>query len=165
MTIPGTSGPLVAALLLVPGPPAVAQDRGSDEREVLAVAEAALTAFTEEDMIALTDLMIDEALIFSVSGQGENLTYSARTRAEERGRSLTRDIVERGFDAQVQIAGGLATVWLPYDLYVDGDWSHCGVDVFAMVRFESEWRIASMGWSVEQPPACEQHPAGPPGRR
>ena len=54
-------------------------------------------------------------------------------------------------------------VWLPYDLYVDGEWSHCGVDTFTLVHTEAGWRIASMAWSVGQPPACQPHPDGPPG--
>ncbi len=163
MTIPRTWGLVTLGLLLASGPSAVAQERASEEREVVAVAEAALAAISDEDMVALTDLMIDEAITFSVSERGGRLSYAARTRAEQRTRNATRDIVERGFDAQVRMAGGVATVWLPYDLYIDGDWSHCGVDVFTLVRLDDEWRIASMGWSVEQPPACEPHPAGPPG--
>jgi hypothetical protein len=55
-------------------------------------------------------------------------------------------------------------VWLPYDLYLDGKWSHCGVDVFTLVRQEGAWRIATMAWSAEQPPVCEPHPDGPPKR-
>jgi hypothetical protein len=53
-------------------------------------------------------------------------------------------------------------VWYPYDLYIDGKWSHCGVDAFTLIRTEGKWRIAVMSWSAEQPPACEKHPDGPP---
>ena len=154
---------MALGLLLVSSPCAVAQESGSDEQEVLAVAEAALAAISDEDMLALTDLMVDEAVMFSVSERGSSSSYSVRTRAEERAQNFTRDLLERGFDAQVQVAGRVATVWLPYDLHIDGDWSHCGVDIFTLLRVAEEWRIASMAWSTEQPPACQPHPAGPPG--
>ena len=163
MTIQGTGRLIALALLLVSGLPAVAQESGSDERDALAVAHAALAAISDEDMLALTDLMIAEAVVFSVSERGGSFRYSARTRAEERAQNITRDLVERGFDAQVRIAGGVAIVWLPYDLHIDRNWSHCGVDIFTLVRVAEEWRIASMAWSTEQPPACQPHPAGPPG--
>ena len=39
---------------------------------------------------------------------------------------------------------------------------HCGVDVFTLLKSEGGWRIATLVWSVEQPPACQRHPAGPP---
>ena len=45
---------------------------------------------------------------------------------------------------------------------LDGEWSHCGVDAFTLVRIEGDWKISSLAWSIEQPPACRQHPDGPP---
>ena len=129
---------------------------------MLSVAEAALDAVTAEDVVALTDLMVNEALVFTVSGPSSDPRYSIRSRAEQRRRGFSGDIIERGFNPQVRVASGLATVWLPYDLYVDGSWSHCGVDVFSLLRVDGEWKILTMGWTVEQPPACETHPDGPP---
>ncbi|MDA1104946.1 MAG: hypothetical protein O2956_15295 [Gemmatimonadetes bacterium] len=153
---------LAIALLLGAPRAALAQATGLEERDALAVAEAALAAVTAEDVVALTDLMVDEAIIFTVSGPDGDLRFSIRTRAEQRSRGFSGDIIERGFDPRVRVASGLATVWLPYDLYVNGSWSHCGVDVFSLLRVDGEWRILTMGWTVEQPPACERHPDGPP---
>jgi hypothetical protein len=36
------------------------------------------------------------------------------------------------------------------------------VDVFTLIRVEAGWRIASLAYTVEQPPACQAHPDGPP---
>lgn len=144
-------------------PSVVAQESGDDEMRVRAVADAALTAISDEDFVALTDLMVSEAVMFPVVEREGTFTYYARPRSESRARAVTSDIVERGFDGEVRIAGGIATVWLPYDLYVDGEWSHCGVDAFTLLRVGDEWQIASIAWSVEQPPACPRHPDGPPG--
>lgn len=158
-------GLLGAALLLAAPHSALGQASSPAEREALAVAEAALEAVTAGDAVALTDLMVDEALVFTVSGSGDDPGYSIRTRAEQRRRGFSEGIVERGFDPEVRIASGLATVWLPYDLYIEGAWSHCGVDTFSLLRVDGEWRILTMGWSVEQPPACDRHPDGPPIER
>ncbi len=143
--------------------PAAAQPAGVEERAALAVAEAALEAVSAEDVVALTDLMVPEAIVFTVAGPSDDLRYAVRSREEQRRRGFSGDIVERGFEPEVRVAGGLATVWLPYDLYVNGSWSHCGVDVFSLVRAAGAWKILTMGWTVEQPPACRPHPDGPPG--
>lgn len=129
-----------------------------DEAAVLAVAETSLEAITNEDMVAFTDLMIEEAVI--VPTGGDDVMISSW--AAERARELPGDIVERGFDAEVQVSGRVASVWLPYDLYIDGEWSHCGVDVFTMVKEGEDWRIMSMAWSRLQPPDCDPHPDGAP---
>lgn len=114
-------------------------------------------------MIAFTDLMLEEATTLGVGEREGDVGYRVRSRAEARAQTLEADIVERGFDPEVRISDHLAVVWLPYDLYIDGEWSHCGVDTFTFVRTEEGWRIASMAWTIEQPPACRRHPEGPPG--
>lgn len=139
-----------------------AQESSDEHARVRAVAEAALEAISDEDMIAFTDLMVDDAITVSISERNGEVRYSVRSRAESRASNPQNDILERGFDPQISISGPVAMVWLPYDLYVEGEWSHCGVDTFTLVRTEAGWRIASMAWSVEQPPACQPHPAGPP---
>jgi hypothetical protein len=88
--------------------------------------------------------------------------YRIRTRAEQRAAPVTRKVTERGFRPEARVNGPVAMVWYPYDLYLDGQWSHCGVDVFTLIRADGQWRISTMSWSVEQPPACEKHPDGPP---
>jgi hypothetical protein len=141
-----------------------AQDLADERARVLDVVEASLEAISNEDMIAFTDLMIEEASSVRVAERDGQAQYSIRARAEWRASSLSADIVERGFDPEVHISGPLAVVWVPYDLYLDGEWSHCGVDVITLLRIAGDWKIASLSWTVEQPPACKRHPDGPPSR-
>lgn len=127
----------------------------------IAVADSALAAITRGDATGLTDLMVPEAVLFPTSTRDGVTTYRVRTRQEQRTASLS-GVVERGFKPEAMVNGGVAMVWFPYDLYRNGAWSHCGADVFTLVKTEGKWRIASMAWSAEQPPVCEKHPAGPP---
>jgi hypothetical protein len=53
---------------------------------------------------------------------------------------------------------------MPYDLYRGDAWSHCGVDTFTLMKSEGHWRVAALIYTIEQPPACRKHPAGPPKR-
>jgi hypothetical protein len=70
---------------------------------------------------ALGDLMVPEAFTMSIR---DSTRYSARTRDGVRTQRMS-GIVERGFRPTVHVSGPLAVVWLPYDLYIDGAWSHC----------------------------------------
>jgi hypothetical protein len=56
-------------------------------------------------------------------------------------RASTRELDERIHDTQVQVDGGLASVWTRYDLFVDGVHSHCGVDHVLLVLTGEGWRI------------------------
>ena len=137
-------------------------ERTAERAAVVAIADSALAAISRGDMTGFTDLMVPEAVLFPTSTRDGVTRYRLRTRAEQRSAPMTAVVTERGWSPEVRISGGIAIVWYPYDLYLDNKWSHCGADVFTLVRQEGHWRIATMAWSAEQPPVCARHPNGPP---
>lgn len=138
------------------------QALATDKDDVVAIANQALERITAEDSVGLADLMIEQAMVYvGIVEAGE---YSVRTRnyADTRDRPIEVDLVERGWDPTVLVSGTIAVVWYPYDIYVDGEWSHCGIDIFNMIQTNDGWRIAALQYNVQQPPECEAHPEGPP---
>lgn len=159
LALGAVSAPLGAQATVAAGGPLLVEPTRA---AVLSLVDSALTHMNTGNLGALSDLMLPEAQVFparDVDGRG---TYSVRTAAQQRAQGTRPPIIERGFDPEVRMAGTIAMVWLPHDLYADGKWSHCGVDVFTLVRVGTSWRIASLAYSVEQPPACRAHPDGPP---
>lgn len=130
--------------------------------EALAIADRALALITAEDFRGLADLMITDAIIVSNRMQEESYQVRVQTAAEQASAEVSADLIERGFDATVLVSGPIAMVWYPYDIYVDGAWSHCGIDIFSLVQTDEGWKIGSIVYSVEQPPACQPHPDGKP---
>jgi hypothetical protein len=41
----------------------------------------------------------------------------------------------------VKIDGPLAIAWTPYNFFLNGQFSHCGVNSFQVVRFKDGWKI------------------------
>jgi hypothetical protein len=41
----------------------------------------------------------------------------------------------------IKIDGPLAIAWTPYNFYFNGQFSHCGVNSFQLVRLRGEWKI------------------------
>ena len=41
----------------------------------------------------------------------------------------------------LKIDGPLASVWTPYQFYYKGQFNHCGVNSFQLVRFNGVWKI------------------------
>jgi hypothetical protein len=73
------------------------------------------------------------------------------------------DYRERYWDPVVHVRGKLAVVWTPYEFWSGGKTSHCGIDVFELVKEDGGWRIANMMWTVE-PDACPALRPSDPGR-
>ena len=131
---------------------------------VLAVVDSAMAAINSGDVVALSNVMTDSGQVYAARDREGVPMFTMRTAASQRAAGKRAPIIERGFDAEVRVAGTMASVWLPYDLWANGKWSHCGIDQFTLVQVGAAWRIANLTYSVEQPPACRMHPAGtPPG--
>lgn len=41
----------------------------------------------------------------------------------------------------VKVDGSLAIAWTPYNFFYNGQFSHCGVDSYQLVRVNGEWKI------------------------
>lgn len=157
----GTSIGCASAPAGVPRP-ATSPATDPQRAAVMAVVDSALVHINRGNMVALSDLMLPEGQVFPARDRDGQGTVSVRTAAAQRAAGARDPIIERGFNPEVRIAGTIAAVWLPYDLWANGTWSHCGVDQFTLVRVGAAWRIANLTYSVEQPPACRMHPDGPP---
>ncbi|GGC12148.1 nuclear transport factor 2 family protein [Dyadobacter sediminis] len=48
---------------------------------------------------------------------------------------------ERIYDVKILIDDMMATVWAPYKFYLGDTFSHCGVNVFSMIKTASGWKI------------------------
>lgn len=150
------------ALVLGAGIAWPAQGEAQDQRgAVMAVVDSAMHFINTGDGARLSDLMTPEAQVYAASTRSGQPGYRMRTAESQRAAGRRDPIIERGFSPDVRIAGTIAVVWLPYDLYVNNAWSHCGVDVFTLVLVGEHWRIANLTYSIEQPPACRVHPDGP----
>ena len=57
----------------------------------------------------------------------------------------SKDIYEeRISDYQVRIDGIMATVWTPYEFYLNDEFHHGGVNAFQLFRGEEGWKIVSI---------------------
>ncbi len=115
-----------------------------------------------EDSIKITVNRLFEAMITSdggkVSGTFSESAVLQTITSDENGSALVKnekvaefsqsvgkwasgDADERIQFGTIKIDGPLAMVWAPYQFFYKGKFSHCGVDVFQLVRFKDGWKI------------------------
>jgi hypothetical protein len=66
---------------------------------------------------------------------------------------------ERIWNPEVRVSGLIASVRAPYDFWLDGKLSHCGIDQFDLIKTEDGWKIAGGVYSLET--NCAPSPLGP----
>jgi hypothetical protein len=144
--------------------PASAQSVDAEGRVAIAVADSVLAAISSGDGQTLARLTLDSSVVGGSGVRNGVERSSLRRWIQFINRTGPSDFTERGFDATVRVQDRVAQVWMPYDLYTGDKWSHCGVDAFTLMKNEGRWRVASLIYTIEQPPACRKHPMGPPKR-
>ena len=132
--------------------PARAQDA---KKEVLQVAQAFMDAIGAGDTAAFRSLFLPNAMIYTVREKdGQPVTASRSFLADtfRPGTVIKEQMKATG--VEVQVHGNMAQVWAPYDLWVNGTFSHCGIDVFTLLKTRQGWRIATVSYTIEKE-GCE----------
>jgi hypothetical protein len=135
----------------------------TEETAVLHTVQRFFDAIAERDAEGALEVMIPEGRFFSL--REENGETALRTfTAQEFAQGLETqegDLLERFWEPEVRISGGIATVWTPYDFYLNGEFHHCGIDAFDLLNDGTGWRITGGVYTVETT-GCPQSPLGPP---
>ena len=152
-----------AVAITIAGAPAFAAHHEGDQEAVLEVVQSFFDALHARDSAAMVALTLDGAIVVSTRYNSEGQQVIRLRREDES--TLAAEgpsLVERGFNPTVLFEGDIAIVWMPYDIYVDGAFLHCGIDAFTMIKDAETWKITSTAYSAVTDGSCEMHPDGPP---
>lgn len=154
-----------ALLLLAVPAPVLAQ---TAEVQIVGAAEALFAAMERKDETAIRDVMLPDARLVAVSrnDRGTSTTWTNVGDFVDAIIHRNEDLLERLWNPQVRVDGDIATLWVDYDFHRDGQFSHCGIDAFHMVRTSGGWKIAHITYNLRRegcyspliPPAGRQQP-------
>ena len=159
---------LIGAALLTISPitsPVFAQQpRSLDSVTVIGVVQDLLRAISTRDSALARRLVLPGAQLASIPDPA-GPTNAGRTQTDSQFVAMLggtkQRLLERMWNPTVFLQGSLAVVRTPYDFHIDGAFSHCGVDVFTLVRSKSEWRVTHVVYTVQRQ-NCAPSPLGPP---
>ncbi len=60
-----------------------------------------------------------------------------------------------GNDLSIKNDGELTMAWVPYVFYLDGKFSHCGVDLFSFIQDHGEYKISNLVFNMRKT-ECKQ---------
>jgi len=117
----------------------------SAEDSVKTTVNRLFAAMKEADGGKLASTFSDSAVLQTIArnARGETVVVNERVGdfAASVGKLPVGDADERIEFGSVLIDGPLAMVWAPYKFFYKGNFSHCGVDVFQLVRMPGGWKI------------------------
>lgn len=160
-------GALLAAALTATAPLTARQPPGmpadADRTAVINTVQQLFDAMAARSTEEALRLVIPEGQIVAVRDDKGVATPRPRT-LQSFADGLTGQksaILERMWNPDVQVHGVLATLTTRYDFHQDGKFTHCGTDVFTLLRTADGWKIAGGIYTVERT-GCAPSPLGPP---
>lgn len=122
--------------------PAFAQ---SEEEAVKAVIVSLFDGMRAKNADQVSAAFTPEAIMNTVIAKPEGSEVGSNSVADFAKRISTTpaetQLDERILDYQIKVDGTLASAWTPYRFYVNGDFSHCGVNSFQLVKTAQGWKI------------------------
>jgi len=151
---------LLAFLLLILCLGDLSAQPSESEEQLLKLVDDVFRAMEAQDTIAFREMFVPGAQLFAtrtVPGNAPAVRALAVSDYRFRPGQIVRERMRRE-TTRVIIERNIAVVWAPYDLWINNRFSHCGIDVFTFLKNETEWKIVSLAYTIEQE-GCQ------PGRR
>jgi hypothetical protein len=123
-----------------------------DEKEnVLNVVRDFFDSIEKSDSIKYKAVFLPEARFHIARTQGDAAKYASRPAIQsffKAGTKFSERMRSKG--VKVEVHQQIAMAWVPYDFYVNGNFTHCGLDAFTLLKIEGVWKISSLSFSVEK---------------
>ncbi|WP_412561080.1 nuclear transport factor 2 family protein [Winogradskyella sp. MIT101101] len=103
-------------------------------------------AFHKQDTTKLKAMAKGDIKMQSISEDKEGKTVlqeSDYSQFLENIASMPKDrtFEEKLLDFNIQVDGNMANAWTPYEFWYNGNFSHCGVNSFQLIKVNDEWKI------------------------
>ena len=121
-----------------------AQDTEKDA--VKATIENFFEAFHKQDTVALKTMAKGNINLQSISVNRKGKTVLQENDYQSFIKSIAsipkdNTFEEKLLDFSIQIDGQMANAWTPYEFWYNGNFSHCGVNSFQLIKEEETWKI------------------------
>ncbi len=127
-----------------------------EEKEILLKVQQFFDALEKQDTVLFKSILLMDGQTWAISEKENIVKYSMRQFRDIMKTFINpaRIIQERMLSSEIKIHDRIAMAWVPYTLDISGKFSHCGIDIFTMLKTSEGWKIASAAYTVE-PDGCE----------
>ena len=153
---------LVLVLYALSGITAAFADDADERAAVVQMVQKFFDAMAERDAEKLRAMLTADGVLYGYRETPDGLDIIRPTHqsfVDGIGERESKPI-ERFWDPQVLLHDRMAVVWAPYDFYDDGEFSHCGIDNFNLLKTDRGWKITGIVFSMETDD-CAASPLGP----
>lgn len=140
--------------------PLITHAQSTAERDaVLKAVQTFFETMTAKDIEGARKILMPQGRFHAIRMRDANIRSFSNEEYFADLQGMKQTLRERIWNPEVRVHGAIATVWTPYDFWIDGKLSHCGVDAFDLVKTDEGWKIAGGAYTIDD--KCEPSPLGP----
>jgi hypothetical protein len=128
--------------------PSFAQNQGD---KALQVAHDFFDALEKGDSTTFRSLFLPTAMVYTIRESNGKPALGNRSPFSDKFRPgivIKERMKSNG--VEVHVHGRMAVVWAPYNLWINDVFSHCGIDVFTLIKVDTGWKITSLSYTIEK---------------
>lgn len=115
--------------------------QNTSEKEIIKPIETLFNAMKSADSLGVKNAFSGSAIMQTFGKNQEIRTDKVEDFAKQVGASQAGDLDERFTISKILVDGNMASVWVPYQFYYKGNFSHCGVNSFQLAKINNDWKI------------------------
>ncbi len=124
----------------------------NEKKDILETVNKFFKVLKTGDIELAKIILMDKGSNFSVREDGESYKirftdYKALTESLPKTKGKYKEVI---YNPDFLIHKNIAVVWAKYKFYINGKYSHCGVDSFSLIKDKNKWKIASIIYTVEK---------------
>lgn len=112
-----------------------------EEDAIKSTVNQLFTGMKNSDSLLIRNSFSKDAVLQTITKTGEVKNESIDNFVISISKAEKGSLDEKISFATVLVDGNLASVWTPYEFYYKGQFSHCGVNSFQLVKSNNEWKI------------------------
>lgn len=117
----------------------------SEEAQVEAVIRSLFDGMRAKNADQVAAAFSSDAIMQTVVSKPEGISVGSNSVADFVKRigatPAETQLDERIMEYEIQVDGQMASAWTPYQFFLNGNFSHCGVNSFQLVKFAEGWKI------------------------
>ncbi|WP_339706620.1 nuclear transport factor 2 family protein [Algoriphagus aquimarinus] len=105
----------------------------------------------KQDTVLLKQVAFMEGQIWTVNNTVSPARQRMRFFSDDLKSLISKNsYLETPKSMDVKIHEGMAMAWVPYEFRLNGEFSHCGVDVFTLIKKDDAWKIINLSYTIEK---------------
>ena len=117
-----------------------------ETKAVQKVVETFFEGFHKQDSVLMKSVLADNVILQTTGRDKEGKTLFSNEKIEKLITSITSipdsvSFEEKLISWSIQVDRTMANAWVGYEFWINGNFSHCGINSFQMVNFDGDWKI------------------------